>query len=263
MSSFLFTTIAAVVGVAVLAPSYATNIPTTNPGCTTGVLGADNIANGSAALEPDFNANTINTTWYSDGTQLTGNNVPGTCRYDAALTPPTPEARPGYAFAGWKTVDLSCSLSGKDTSVNGTGYRAPDFGWDSGVTSGAVNQSYTLSTTKAQDNWIVSFPYGDVVGSFVCTINNNNVETYGTAETLSNIADQNPMSDYASSYYCWCRVTKYIIKVNSETCTKTSDWVLINASQTTYGCNNKCASSCASALNTNSTFRAALYGAAE
>ena len=84
-------------------PNFASaeNIPTTNPGCTTTVLGAQNIANGSASLEPDFSANTINTTWYSNGEQLTGNNIPGTCRYDAALTPPTPAARPGYTFNGW------------------------------------------------------------------------------------------------------------------------------------------------------------------
>ena len=107
--------------------TFATNIPTTNPGCTTSVLGADNVANRSAALEPDFSANTINTTWYSNGTQLTGDNIPATCTYDAALTPPTPAARPGYTFGGWtlrvpETVNCSgIEDEGEDECVSTDG----------------------------------------------------------------------------------------------------------------------------------------------
>ncbi len=244
MGSFLFTTIAAVVGVVVLAPSYATNIPTTNPGCTTGVLGAQNIANGSASLEPDFSANTINTTWYSDGQQVNG---PTTCTYDSDLNLPAALSKPGYVFGGWR-LKPRCEIPSSLVS-NGNAYAAKRLDGTGDVASGgATAATYGL---EQPGEWGVSWSNGDkVVGEAICSQTYGTYATTGTPDTTGT----------GNAGYCWCKVTGYIAN-GAEQCSLSSPaWMF----QTNYGATGSCAYSCASTcayhVSYTSAFRAALFG---
>ncbi|MBR4626022.1 MAG: hypothetical protein IKO56_10865, partial [Alphaproteobacteria bacterium] len=58
-----------VIAIFAVAPTFADNITDAST-CTNGVLGT---YTGPADIEANFDPNTINTTWYSNGTQLTGN----------------------------------------------------------------------------------------------------------------------------------------------------------------------------------------------
>ena len=253
MSSFLFTTIAAVVGVVMLAPSYATNIPTTNPGCTTTVLGADNVANRSAALEPDFSANTINTTWYSNGTQLTGNGIPDSCTYDEQLLPPTPEARPGYTFGGWKVkvpepvVAPACTIPSGLLSNNGE-----DYGYQNDSTGQyGVNSYNTSDYGLTQDNtWGVTWSNGDkVVGEAICSQTNGTYATTGTPDTTG----------AGTTQYCWCRATGYIASGESQCSLSSSSWVFFYDHESADDCALDCAASCGMDVDLESGFRAAVF----
>ncbi len=258
MSSFLFTTIAAVVGVVMLAPSYATNIPTTNPGCTTTVLGADNIANGSASLEPDFSANTINTTWFSNGTQLTGDNIPGTCTYDAALTPPTPAARPGYTFGGW-TLRVSTpepavmTLSSiSNQSISAYGYVTGDCGGECGSENATyVWEGYWDPVNDdrygfgQQQEWGITFESGIVKGEAGCSYNDSGTPTFDL-----------------SGNYCWCRATSLTPNEEEEQSFLSSSWVYLSDMGDWMNC-ARCSESCANEIRTNSTFRSSVFSAAQ
>ena len=288
MSSFLFTTIAAVVGVVVLAPSYATNIPTTNPGCTTGVLGADNIANGSASLEPDFSANTINTTWYSNGTQLTGNNIPGTCRYDAPLVPPTPSPRAGYAFNGW-TLRVPAVPAGPfdnldaSTSVTSIGYNNFCSNADAEMMTGVSQyQSLTGQSFAIPGQWGIQLSDGSVVrgvaecrssGDTTYYGNQSSGESYFEPQSCNySFMDANDTEHYGtvetSDSYCWCKATGYKANGGSLQTDDSTSWVFLEwvepvELQPSYGitgCGLGCAYRCATVAQNSQSFRAALYG---
>ena len=264
MSSFLFTTIAAVVGVVVLAPSYATNIPTTNPGCTTTVLGADNIANGSASLEPDFSANTINTTWFSNGEQLTGNNIPGTCRYDAALTPPTPAARPGYTFGGWRLRvpavpagpfdNLDASIAGTNIGYSNICYNqsAAPYGYD--IYEGINETEYLSGQSFSNGEWAVQLSNGGVIrGVAKCSYGDGepgfvfdemegewspvSVYYYGASgdrESYNwppNKCDYNFGEDEYGGSYCLCKVTGYQASGAALQTDDSTSWVFLETIQ--------------------------------
>ena len=252
MSSFLFTTIAAVVGVVVLAPSYATNIPTTNPGCTTTVLGADNVANGSAALEPDFSANTINTTWYSNGTQLTGNNIPATCTYDYALTPPTPEDRPGYTFGGWK-VKAACEIPSNlaSNSANSNGYIN-----DSTGPRGATSFNPSEVNLTEDNTWGAKWSTGIVRGVAFCSITRN-------GKAKGEIGDPGTTGGYAAGgKYCWCKATDYKANGEPQCSLVSASWVMADteaAVVTAESCADMCAAMCASYVRKQADFRAAVF----
>ena len=143
-------------------------------------MGADNVANRSAALEPDFHANTINTTWYSNGEQLTGNNIPGTCTYDAALTPPTPAPRAGYVFNGWTLrvpaapVVTDCGISELSHNIDYSAYAAKRLDGGDDFTSGGATAA-TYGITQAGE-WGVTLSYGKITGVSSC--NSSIPETY-------------------------------------------------------------------------------------
>ena len=202
-------------------------------------MGAQNIANGSAALEPDFSANTINTTWYSNGEPLTGNNIPGTCTYDAPLVPPTPSPRPGYVFAGWKVrvpVDLASLgfiTNGSDTcylTVRGTSYGAQTCGL----------------TEPGQ--WGAIFPYGNVIGTSLCS------EQTGTKYDVAS-----SVTPSASGTGCWCRVTGFIPDGGTLQPVSTDRFVLVSTMANAFACQN-CASSCAAVYYSDAWMRVVSSG---
>ena len=249
-------------------PNFASadNIPTTNPGCTTTVLGAQNIANGSAALEPDFSANTINTTWYSNGEQLTGNNIPATCTYDAALTPPTPAARPGYTFGGW-IAKSGCNLSNVSFMNYGDYDTYPVWGAyvsndnTRGYMSAWQRTEGTTGPTGLTEpgTWAAHMGNTTVFGTSYCSAKNVDGYSYNRYKYY----DGNP-SDWFATYgeltnasgpkqYCWCKATRYTIDGESSCPVTTSNWVFYGSigqfgMTNEEACAHRCASSCMESL---------------
>jgi len=88
--------ISAIFAIATTIPTYATNISDSNKGCTSGTL---TTSSGTAALEADWQANTVGVTFYNGDTQFDT----ASCTYDGTLTlPETDPTKTGYTFAGWK-----------------------------------------------------------------------------------------------------------------------------------------------------------------
>ena len=208
-------------------------------------MGAQNIANGSAALEPDFSANTINTTWYSNGEQLTGNNIPGTCRYDAALTPPTPAARPGYVFGGWR-LKVPCLVP--QTLVNTNGNYMYSHGWDNdtdyctdgitfyGDTTNCLNAVYN---NIALNEWMVTWENGDVIkGEALCS----------ATDGLDIIVGNPYTSGTGDARYCWCRVKAYTASGSQQCDFESPSWVFGTDGDEYYrieDCKHYCSYQCA------------------
>ncbi len=208
-------------------------------------MGAQNIANGSASLEPDFSANTINTTWYSNGTQLTGDNIPATCTYDTALIPPTPAARPGYEFNGWKIK--RCEIPSTDVSTNGNAYAAKKLDGGNDSTSGGATAA-TYGITQPGE-WGVSWSSGDkVVGEAICSQTSGRWATTGTPDTTGT----------GETKYCWCRATHYTAN-NAQQCTLSSPAWVFSGGDDSANCARDCASGCAGDVRFNSVFRVALF----
>ena len=227
--------------------TFADNI-TASSTCTNGVLGT---YTGPADIEANFDPNTINTTWYSNGTQLTGNNIPATCTYDNALTPPTPEDRPGYVFGGWSVIVPPCEIPSSLVSNDGgsKGYKN-----DSTSPFGA----YSLNTSDyglTQDNtWGVTWSNGDkVVGEAICSQTSGTWATAGTPDTTG----------AGTTKYCWCRATGYIASGSSQCSLSSSSWVFNRDRGSADSCAHNCAGNCAGYVYDTSDFRAAVLGAAQ
>ena len=234
-----------VVAIFAVIPAFAENIPTTDPGCTSTVLGAANIANRSAALEPDFHANTINTTWYSNGEQLTGNNIPGTCTYDAALTPPTPDNRPGYTFAGWK---IRAALATRINTANApTAYALKRYNGEDYVFGNTTVAAYGI-TEPGQ--YGLTFSEGNVTGQALCS---NTSDVYGVAGT------PNENCTGSSCRYCWCKVTGFTPTNGTSTSLSSTPWVIFWGYTNTTGCNASCTGTCADYLYRYSDYRDTLF----
>ncbi len=225
-------------------------------------MGADNIANGSAALEPDFSANTINTTWYSNGTQLTGNNIPATCTYDAALTPPTPEDRPGYVFAGWRLMPPACLIPSSlaSTAVLSFGYKN-----DSTDEQGADSSNTSDYGLTEDFTWGVTWSNGDkVVGEAKCSaLQGNSHSGQWGGDSADWTATESELTNASGdTKYCWCRATGYIAS-GAELCSFSSpSWVFATFYRSASNCAYSCAYSCAYRVQSNqnnSVFRAAVF----
>ena len=262
-------------------------------------MGADNVANRSAALEPDFQANTINTTWYSNGTQLTGDNIPGTCTYDAALTPPTPAARPGYTFNGWtlrvpaEPVVTDCGISELSYSTYGSAYAAKKLNGGSDDTYGGATAA-TYGITQAGE-FGITFSYGKITGIASCnsavpesfTYWSEQQECYCDFDELGPenwsmcqdecMQTQQQNGDWTPSYddgrvasntfnsnstgqYCWCRVTGYTPSGGNQCNASSLPWVFVSGYDSSSDCANDCAGNCAGMVFDSGDWRYFLYG---
>ncbi len=169
------------------------------------------------------------------------------CTYDAVLTPPTPDARPGYEFNGWK-IRPECKIPSTDVSNNGNAYVAKSLSNGSDSTYGGATAT-TYGITQPGE-WGVSWSNGDkVTGVALCSRTSGTWATTGTPdETGGNRAQ-----------YCWCKVTHYTAN-NAQQCSLLSPaWVYRNNGGSAVACRSQCAQSCAGAVLDGSDFRAALF----
>ena len=228
-------------------------------------MGADNVANRSAALEPDFHANTINTTWYSNGEPLTGNNIPGTCTYDAPLVPPTPDARPGYTFGGWKirsqqveqcVIPVTCVNNDPESESLG----CLDMNGDAGCAGKGGFDQNALSIYGISDpgGWGVTWSNGDkVTGVALCSAYNSDMVNFDEYKTATESAVTGAIGE---TKYCWCKATHYTANGSSQCSVSSTLWVAPGyPTDSDEDCANSCAYDCADLVQYNLSFRAAIF----
>ena len=216
--------------------TFADNITDAST-CTNGVLGT---YTGPANIEANFDPNTINTTWYSNGTAMSGNGVPSSCTYAAPLTPPTPADRPGYVFGGWK-LKAACSLAGLDASVEPTAYA---LGGGRACCNGVTTDTYGL--TQA-DQFGLTFPYGTIVGEGICSKSGEEIIEYEEGENQD------------GGGYCFCHITKYTLN-GAQECDVSSVSPMVLQSQQGMGCpDGGCAKYCMLGISGWSEFDAMYF----
>jgi len=205
--------------------------------CTSATL---DTPTGPAALEADWDANTIRINWDAKN----GTTIPsGECTYDSTLTLPATPSKTGYTFGGWtvKSGPAQCSLSGLDASARGTYY---------GYISNDDSYSYNASTYGLTESgtWGATFSHGVVKGEALCSSTNGTYAQTGNPTTSG------------GGINCWCRATTYTAN-NADMCSVSAPaWVFNGDLDNSDNCSMFCAENCGADVSGNSAFRAALFG---
>jgi hypothetical protein len=198
--------------------------------------------------------------WYNNGTVMSGG--PSSCVVGGTFVPPTPPARDGYIFVGWKVKDPTCGINQLDTSIAGRG--TSYYGYTSlNGNAGSNESNYGLAVGSGQ--WATEFSYGTVWGMAKCSTTSGNSSSYTWPESSKSDWLKTP-SD-TNGQYCWCQVTGFTASGNSYTsgpqCTTTASslWVFNYGGGSSDLCARNCARSCASYVRGNAAFRAGVFGA--
>ena len=195
------------------------------------------LTSGSGTYAPVCTGNTINLTWDGGGT-------PAMCTYGGTFNVPTPTARTGYVFTGWKLRNCLQSLDASISSTATYYYSITNTCCiNTACTSGYCSDA-NFSGLSTGD-WKVFFNYGTVVGTSICS------ETSGTSGTVGT-------PSATSGSYCWCAATDYTSSDSPQQCSVNNPiWV---SKGTVNDCANNCAYRCAGSVKSQSGFRTALFG---
>ena len=236
-------------------PTTPTLIPASDPGCNQAVL---NTTSGSAALEAIYTANTINTTWYSDGVQLEVDNAATSCTYDTEMTLPTNPTKAGYEFNGWK---IRCLIPSTDVNSIGNAYASKKLKNGSDVTNGgATAETYSL---EQPGEWGLSWENGDkVTGVALCSAHSGSDHNWAWGGDSSDwtAAESTLTSATGETKYCWCKATHYTANTAQQCSLSSPAWVFRHAYGSAALCANDCANACATGVRDSSDFRLALFG---
>ena len=216
---------------------------------------------GPAALEANYSANRINTTWYSDGTAIQG--APSYCMYDSAITLPAAQTKPGYTFGGWRlhvaaapepVVPTLSTISNE--TVTAYGYYTTDCGGECGATI----ETLVYNTNGGYWDNAYNNPYHlMMMGDFGITFGTNVVKGEGWCSY-----SDSSYSDYGNmGQYCWCRVTSFTPDNGTEQSFSSSSWVLYGDMYSFYDCGMGCAVNCVTEVKDNSSFRSSVFDAAQ
>jgi len=193
-------------------------------------------------------ATDVGLAWYDNGSTISG---PSSCTVGGTFTPPTPPARPGYRFAGWKAY-VRCGIPDLDTSKRGALYAHTRLNGS----DGSLESTYGL--TRGSGQWAVLFSYGVVYGMANCNTTNGN--TWGTVN--------NNLRTESSGQYCWCQATGFTPTSNDYTggpqCTvspTSSRWVFHYEYGSSDVCASDCALQCGDVFRFHADFRSLLFGA--
>lgn len=211
----------------------------------------------------DSFADDVGLTWYDGDTTIDGAS---SCTVGGTFTPPTPPARDGYIFVGWKVKPNDCGVRSLDASIGGI-----DYGYI-GLNGSSGSGTSTYGLTSGSGKWAVRFSYGVVWGKARCsgtgTQNNPwNNATLPTSDWVKILTD-------SGGRWCWCQVTGFSSSGSDYTqgpqCTTATSswWINYNEYSTNVGCVDRCAYACASGVHatdknsyTYSRYRIALFGA--
>ena len=251
MNKLLLPSIIAIFALPVFAdnetPSYITN----SSGCNQGVLQTDT---GPAALEANYSANTINTTWYSDGVQLEVDNAATSCTYDTAMTLPTNPTKAGYEFTGWKIK--RCEIPSADVSTNP--YRTASLRLSNGSFIGEGGVA-TYGITEPGE-WGVLWENGDkATGVALCSVRSGNNYRYHWGGNSSDWTSDETTLTSASGSYCWCKVTHYTANGGDQCALLSSVWVFLHQESNQGSCLEACAVNCVIYIRQSNDFRVAVF----
>ena len=241
-------TLTSILAISLICPAYADNenITDENKGCTSNTLTVDS---GTAALEADWQANTVHITYYKDGTEIPNIGSEYTqCTYDDTLTLPTAPSKDGYTFAGWTVKSMRFDLS----TWNYGSYSARGYSRLNG-NAGDNETKYGLTTGSGE--WATEFTNGTVKGQALCSSTNGTYATAGTPD------------ETGGSYYCWCKATGYAEHTDGNyseySPVASSSWVFYFDFVIAGNCADYCAIHCAERVYDNDDFRLVLFGVSQ
>ena len=252
MKKTILTSIAAI---AFAMPAVCENIPNAAT-CDSCVLG---VSSGSANLEADYTANTINITWDDNGATTAHSGGASSCTYDSTFNLPTAPSRTGYTFAGWAVQAAQCSLSGLDASVKGIDYAvynldntcyyafsSPETGerWTESDCSNAV-----FSGLNAGE-WKVTFSYGSIKGAAKCTATDGKYAVAGNPDATTS----------GEAKYCWCQASTYTPNGGAACNVAPPSWVVGGSLSSASLCAANCVDYCGVNAMVNSMLRRGLFG---
>ena len=203
-----------------------------------------------------YSPNTIDVSWYHNGSEITVNAASESCVYGEDLTVPSaPSVPTGHVFVGWRL----CSTANLDTSINEV-----HSAWisNNGTASGGSTSTYGLTQNGT---FVNEFSYGSVYGQSKCSskVGNSNGDRWNN-DSSNWLATNSELSSYGSGTYCWCRVTKFKAKDSSECLFPESKWVFhYNLGNGGYNCATDCAMACSGGAGYSSYYRVPFYNVAQ
>ena len=224
--------------------------------------------------------------WTGNGISLTwdGGGTPSSCTYGGTFVPPTPAARTGYVFTGWRVAQPSCfasqvcSLTG--SAVNGLTYNESVFTTYGYYSHDGQNKANESTYGLTAGGWAVKDTSGGIIKGIascnstmptivetIMTAMGNGTMTqeqalaavYGSCASDA-IKPGNTFSSSSSGQYCWCKMNSYTPSGGSACNVASPSWVFFNDLESASGCAGLCASSCAGGVVYTPDFRRALFG---
>jgi len=263
----------AVMTVFALNNAYATGISgsATSAQCVEPTLGR---YEGTANLQAEWEANTVQLSWYNNYTKINPTDEIDDCEYSGSLTRPTNPSRTGYTFTGWtvspKIEFSSLSLGSAEGISYGIGQsgtsnicRSYDTEWHS------VACSNPIFTELQRFEWKQNFANGTVYGMAHCSAKpgDHHSGNWPAANRSDFTATLDEMNAYDTAHsseekkYCWCQATGYKAANQSTIQRPLSSlaWVFRYDGGAASDCAAYCAASCALSVRWNSAFRAAVF----
>ena len=230
---------------------------------------------GTANLQAEWEANTVQLSWYSNYTKINPTDDIDDCTYASGLTRPENPLRVGYTFKGWTVspkVEFSTLSLGNATAISyGKGVSTDgSYCWyyDTADYYGYEVCNMTEFTDLQQFEWKQSFTNGTVYGMAYCSaVSGNHHEYTWPAENISDYTASLTELDAISGEkkYCWCQATGYKA-TNQSTIQRplsSLSWVFdygVPGSET--NCAKGCATNCARHVRLGGAFRTALFAPA-
>ncbi len=189
-------------------------ISTTSVACDDSALNSDT---GPVNIEIEWEPNEINLRWYNNYTLLTVDTTSNTCTYDAGLTPPTPPARTGYTFKGWRarpTYDfstLTTSAGGQEKWGKGKVGNNDQCRYKLGSGSASIVPCTNPGFSELQRyEFKVRFTWGNIYGMSLCAAETCQDGSYHWDTSACAVwSGTNSQLESTSGQNCWCKVTGY------------------------------------------------------
>ena len=197
------------------------------------------------------------------------NIVTNTCTYGQTVNVPTPAARTGQVFLGWKWKEGFCGLRGSETWSDG-GYYSHDgtvvynnttYGLGTGewalvITDGIIRGESSCNTTQS-----------NTFNSVIEAVNNGTMnETDAINALYANDSDairpNNAFTNSSTGEFCWCKMNSYTPNAGAQCDVSSSAPWVYNLVATGANCSTNCTVYCLQLIlyDVYSSFKRALFG---
>ena len=276
--------------VLISSPSYSSGI-TSNANSATCDNSTLETFTGTSNLTANWNANTINVTWYKDDTQFASNS----CTYGGALTMPNDiPTKTGYTFAGWRVRQAQCSFAQSvcglnGSAVNGLTYDSEDASaFGSYPHNGVFVQNASTYGLTTPGTWAARDTSGGIIKGIascnstmptimntVMTAMENGTMTFEDAQQASWGTCNNDMFKPSNTFsntsnlnngdqYCWCKMESYTPNNGSACNVASPSWVFCTDADSVPDCESACTSYCAMMISLyGDVFRRAVFGVSQ